>query len=177
MTLLFNFLIVHGVLVSNILFVVFLALYFLISSFRQKTGEFVKSNILCIVFIISFLSVVGSLIYSELNDFTPCFLCWWQRVLIYPQALISLIAIIRKEKQIVFYLIPFSILGILISLYQSYVYWGGESLLPCTAEGGECSRVYVLEYGYITIPFMALSAFVYLLTASIIYWKNGKVNN
>jgi hypothetical protein len=66
--------------------------------------------------------------------------------------------------------VPYSnVIGFLISFYQTYSNWTGTSLLPCTASGGECSRIYVLDFGYITIPFMALSVFVYMLVVSFIY--------
>jgi disulfide bond formation protein DsbB len=165
-------LIINGVLISNIIFVVVLFLYFFTSN-KNKIGDFIKTNIIYLIFILSATSVFGSLIYSEIMDFPPCVLCWWQRVLLYPQMILSLVAIFRKEKNIVYYLIPMSVLGFLVSLYQSYVQWGGGSLLPCTAEGGECSKLYVYEYGYITIPFMALSIFVYLLFVSLVYKKNA----
>lgn len=95
----------------------------------------------------------------------------------YPQAILAFVAMIKKDKNIVDYLLPLSILGAIVSFYQSLVNWGLEgSLVGCTSVGGECARVYVLEYGYITIPFMAFTVFAYLIGLSIVYYKskNGR---
>jgi disulfide bond formation protein DsbB len=96
----------------------------------------------------------------------------------YPQTIITFIAIIKKEKNIVDYLLPLSILGAIVAFYHSLVQWGiGTGLLGCTAVGGECAKVYVLEYGFITIPFMAFTTFVYLIGISLIYYKARKIKN
>lgn len=91
----------------------------------------------------------------------------------YPQAILTFMAMRRKDKNIVEYLLPLSILGAIVSFYHSLVHWGlGVGVLPCTAVGAECYKVYVLEYGYITIPFMAFTSFVYLIFISILYFKS-----
>jgi hypothetical protein len=56
-----------------------------------------------------------------------------------------------------------------VALYQSYVNWGGGSLLSCTAEEGACARLYVMEFGYITIPAMSLTVAIYLLLIPWMY--------
>lgn len=160
-------------LASHVVFVIFLFLYFTQSSLKEGTQKFVKKYIDEIIFLISFTALAGSLIYSNIIGFPPCELCWIQRIFMYPQPLLALVSFWRKEKLAVFYALPLSILGGLVALFQSLTDWGvGGSLLPCTASGGACSRVYVMEYGYITIPVMALTAFVYLLTVSWIYKKS-----
>lgn len=158
-----------SVLVSNVLFVLFLFLYFTNRGFKTIIKEFIKNNILFILIVPILASILGSLMYSEILGFKPCVLCWYQRIIIYPQFILLAVAIKNKYKDIVDYLIPFNVIGFLISFYQTYSNWTGTSLLPCTASGGECSRIYVLDFGYITIPFMALSVFVYMLVVSFIY--------
>jgi len=160
-------------LASNVAFVFFLVVYFGSREFKKRTHVFVKKYIDEILFVISFGALAGSLIYSNIIGFPPCELCWIQRIFMYPQVLIAAVSLYRKEKLAVYYALPLSLLGGMVSLFQSLTDWGiGGSLLPCTAEGGACSRVYVMDYGYITIPIMALTCFVYLLTVSWIYKKS-----
>lgn len=160
-------------LLSHVVFVIFLFLYVTGASFKEGASKFVKKYIDEIIFVISGGAMIGSLIYSNIIGFPPCDLCWVQRIFIYPQALIAAVSFWRKEKLAVYYALPLSVLGGLVALFQSLTDWGiGGSLLPCTAEGGACSRVYVMEYGYITIPVMALTCFVYLLTITYIYKKS-----
>lgn len=159
-------------LASHVVFVIFFFLYATQTSFKEGTNQFVKKYIDEIIFLISFVALAGSLIYSNIVGFPPCVLCWIQRIFIYPQVALAAVSLWRKEKLAVYYALPLSILGGAVALFQSLTDWGiGGSLLPCTAEGGACSRVYVMEYGYITIPVMALTAFAYLLAVSYIYKK------
>lgn len=167
-----TFIIATGTLVTNILFVVFIISLFAMKDWRNKVYSFVDKNVLHLIFSVSFLAMAGSLAYSNIMNFPPCELCWIQRIFMFPQPIIAFLAMWRNDKKIVDYLLPLTVIGTLIALYQSMANWGfGAGLLECTAVGGECSKVYVLEYGYITIPFMALSSFVYLLTISVIYYK------
>ncbi len=144
--------------------------------FRAWIYSFVNKYVLELVFAASLSATLGSLAYSNIVGFPPCELCWFQRILMYPQALLSLMALIKKDKNIVSYLLPISVLGALVSFYHSLVHWGiGTSLLACTANGGECGKVYVLAYNYITIPFMSFTVFVYLIAISLIYLKSKNV--
>jgi hypothetical protein len=89
----------------------------------------------------------------------------------YPQVLLSFMAIVKKDKGIISYLLPLTVLGTIVAFYQTMVNWGyGGDILECTSQGGECAKVFVSEYGYITIPFMAFTSFVYLSTITIVYF-------
>lgn len=159
----------YGVLISHVL----LAVLFLAVIFRRTWGAGVVSYVgrysLIIGLIIAISAVVGSLFYSEIVGFPPCVLCWWQRVFIYPQAVLFAVALWRGERSVFAYSVVLAVLAGVIALYHSYVYWGGASLLPCTAEGGSCDRIYVMELGYITIPAMSLTVALYLL---LLAWIN-----
>ncbi len=152
-----------------------MVLYFFDKSFSEKISTFVNKYILHILFLISFSALVGSLVYSNVVGFPPCELCWIQRILVYPQALLLLMAIWKQDKGMVSYLLPLSILGAVVSLYHSMTHFGlGDGVLACTSALGDCGKLYVFEYGYITIPFMAFTIFAYLLLASFIYFKSTK---
>jgi disulfide bond formation protein DsbB len=148
-------------LLSNIVFCCFYILRFTLRRISELiVYTFVNKYVLQLIFGSSMAALIGSLLYSNVAGFPPCELCWIQRIFMYPQALLSFMAMIWRDKRMVTYLFPMSILGGLVALYHSLTNWGyGGSLLGCTSVGGECSRVYVLEYGYITIPFMALTNF------------------
>lgn len=166
-------------LLSNIVFVVVLIVIAAHSGTRAKMYAFVHKYILQLLFWGIMAAVVGSLVYSNIVGFPPCDLCWYQRLFLYPQAIIVLMAMFRKNKTIIDYLVPLSILGGVVALYQSIIQWGFSfgSILNCTAIGGECAKVYVREYSYITIPFMSLSVFVYIIALKLVYYHhNRKIN-
>jgi len=157
---------------SNIFFLALVVAYNTSASFKGAVQNFLKKYITHVLFIISATAFVGSLAYSNLVGFPPCDLCWWARIFMYPQALLAGFALYKKDQTIAQTLLPLSVLGFLLTLYHSFILWGGKSIVPCTQEGSACAKLYIMEYGYITIPVMALSCFVYLLAATYIYKKS-----
>jgi disulfide bond formation protein DsbB len=107
--------------------------------------------------------MVGSLFYSDSAGFIPCSLCWWQRIFLYPQAFILLFAMIKKRDDVAPYSIFLSAIGGLISLYHVFLQFGGSPFVPCSAGGASCSQRYFLEFGYVTLPTMALTGFLMIL--------------
>jgi disulfide bond formation protein DsbB len=163
-------------LVSNLIFIIVLIVIFAHAETKAKLYNFVHKYILELLFWGIMSAVVGSLIYSDIVGFPPCDLCWWQRILLYPQALLLLVAMKKKDKGIIDYLVPLSVLGAIVSLYHSLVQWGflvgtGPG---CVSVGGECARVYVLSYSYITIPFMSFTVFAYIIALKYIYYRKNK---
>lgn len=126
----------------------------------------INKYLINLVLVVSLGAVLGSLYYSNVIGFPPCVLCWWQRVLLFPIPLLLVVSKIKRDNNVMQYVVPFAILSAVIALYQSYIYLGGSSILPCTAEGGDCSKIYVMAFGYITIPVMSLTVSVYLYILS-----------
>ncbi len=174
-----NLIIGVATLISHIVFVGGVVVIATHAKTRAHVYRFVHTHILNLLFIESLFALVGSLAYSQLIGFPPCDLCWIQRIFIYPQALIALVAMIKKDKAIVDYLLPMSIIGGLVALYQSFIQWGFtmSSLGGCVAVGGACAKVYVDVYGYITIPFMSFTIFMYSIAVMFIYYQARKMKN
>lgn len=129
----------------------------------SNTTLFIGKHSLLFALVISVAGVVGSIMFSEVLHFQPCKLCWVQRIFLFPQAILFFLAIWRKDYKIWFYTLPLSIIGGLVAIYHAYTQIWGGSLLPCTAEGGACSKVFFVEYGFITIPAMSAIAFLMLV--------------
>ena len=93
----------------------------------------------------------------------------------YPQVMLTFIALIKKDKAIVPYLFPMTILGGLVAFYHSMTHYGlGDGAIGCTSALGDCGKLYVFQYGYITIPLMSFTIFAYLFTISLIYFRSLK---
>lgn len=137
---------------------------------KKVTGFFGKHAIL-FSFFIGVGSVAGSLFYSEYAHFAPCELCWIQRGLLYTQAVILFLALFaRKEEHVRRFhawtqkaCLVLSAIGFPIAAYHMYLQVGGGEIVPCSAVGPSCQYVYFIEYGYVTIPTMALTAFALIL--------------
>ena len=112
-------------------------------------------------------ATVGSLVYSEVVGFAPCILCWIQRAFIYPQMLFLLLATRFATHLLVWTSFIFSLLGGAVALYN----WAKDMLalysdisLACPVVPGmpSCDRIYVLEYGYVTIAMFSLNICILL---------------
>lgn len=121
--------------------------------------------------------VASSLFYSEVLGFTPCGLCWLQRVFLYPQAVLFAVAVWRRERVIAVYSIVLSSIGAVIALYHQYLQMGGGALLPCPAVqlAVDCSQRTFFEFGYITFPLIGFTSCVFLIVL-MVYARKGNNN-
>ena len=128
--------------------------------------DFLNKHFLILSFLIALSASVFPLVYSEIVHFLPCVLCWWQRIFMFPLVLMFGVALWDKDKRVIRYTLPLLCVGSLISAYQNFFYYFGESSSkPCDASGASCFQHLVSEFGgYISIPMMSLTAFVSLLT-------------
>ncbi len=163
-------------LLSNIIFVVVLVVIILHAGSRYKFYHFVHTYVLELLFLLILSAVIGSLVYSNIVGFPPCDLCWWQRVFMYPQLIVVFMAMRRKDKTIIDYLVPLSVAGAIVALYHSFIQWGYSfgATGGCEAIGGECAKVYFKVYSYITIPFMSFTVFVFIIALKMIYYHKNK---
>ncbi|WP_191562554.1 disulfide oxidoreductase [Metabacillus idriensis] len=140
----------------------------------EETKKYIE-NQLFIAWAASFVSMLGSLYFSEIMDFIPCDLCWYQRILMYPLVVILGMAIYRKDYQIAFYTMILSAIGGTISIYhyavQKIDFVGTHSascgIVPCTGE-------YINWLGFITIPFLALIGFTIIFITSLNSYRKMK---
>ena len=168
-----------GVIALQILSVLALAVLFF-GPKKNKFLDYINKHFLILSFLISLFSSVFPLVYSEIIHFLPCVLCWWQRVFMFPTLFLFTTALWDKDRKVVRYAAPLLALGFLISVYQNFFYYFGEaSSVPCDASGISCYQHLVSEFGgYISIPMMALTAFLALLTLLAIahFYQKGSVN-
>lgn len=133
--------------------------------------SFVQKNVIALSLIVSLAATLGSLFYSEVMNYTPCVLCWYQRILMYPQALLFWLAFVLREKIIVKYTALLSIVGGAIALYHYLHQIGVAEYSPCSLVGysSSCADAFFTSYGYITIPMMSFTAFTLLLIFAAIH--------
>lgn len=131
--------------------------------FMRLAGKFSGSIYMILAFIIALTSMLGSLFYSQIMKFPPCDLCWFQRIFMYPQAIILGIALIKKDKHIIDYCLALSGIGLLFSIYHNYIIYQASKITMCTDSIVSCTTQYLTEYGYVNIPVMALTAFILII--------------
>ena len=119
---------------------------------------------LWMAFVVAATATIGSLYLSEVAHFIPCTMCWYQRIAMYPLAVIFLIAAIRRDHGIRIYAAVLATIGAGISVYHRLVQafpdlQAGSSCDPTAP----CTAAYIEQLGFITIPYMAMSAFLLIL--------------
>jgi len=116
-------------------------------------------------FAVSSIATGGSLFFSEIAGFVPCELCWYQRICMYPLSIITLLAALRRDYRIVVCLLPLPIVGACVSVYHLLVENGvvGQSSACFVSAPGGCATKWINEFGYVTIPTLALTAFALLI--------------
>lgn len=128
---------------------------------------------LYIAWIVSIVATLGSLYFSEIRGFIPCELCWYQRILMYPLVLILGIGTFQSDFSIKKFVLPMALIGWLISFYHYLIQKvpGFAEIKPCV-NGVPCSAQYINWFGFITIPFLALTAFTIIIILMFLLKKS-----
>jgi len=116
-------------------------------------------------FLVAAIATGGSLFFSEIAHFVPCELCWYQRICMYPLSILTLLAALARDYRVVRYLLPLPIVGAGISIYHLLVENGvvAQSSACLVSAPGGCATKWINEFGYVTIPTLALTGFVLLI--------------
>ncbi len=162
---------------------IFLALtvvwYFLLRDNLWIVGDLIGKRGILLSFGVAVVSMLASLFYSNIAGFAPCELCWFQRIFMYPLVVLLGMALWKKDFKIVEYALPLSMIGFIISLYQNYIYYFNNGLDAYCQAGGafvSCVKRYVFEFGYISIPIMALTSFALILVFLLFQKRYNKTN-
>ncbi len=136
-----------------------------------------QTTILLWAFIIALCATLGSLFFSEIMQFIPCSLCWYQRIFMYPLVLIFLVNLLYPDEHVYKYALPLVIVGFVISLYHNLLMFKiiPESISPCV-QGVPCSVAYINWFGFITIPLLSLMAYLAILALLILGKKGSRTN-
>ena len=169
-----------GVLtVAAQVFAVFLVLALVLE--RRGTlrsfARLIERHALRLSFAATLAAVLGSLYYSEVVGYEPCFLCWWQRVFMYPQVLIAGIALWMNDRHALRYIMALSAVGAAIAGYHYLLEWGLVPSGLCPTTGPNCAQRFVYEFGYITIPMMSLTAFAVSFLIALAGRNVGRVDS
>jgi disulfide bond formation protein DsbB len=132
-------------------------------------------SLLYICWIVSLACVAGSLFFSEILKLPPCELCWYQRIFIYPLALMLPIGIVRQDLNIRLYALALLVPGSIISIYHNLIYYDliEKPLTPCKA-GVSCTDRSFEFFGFIGIPLMSLVAFLVMIVLILVCFKKEK---
>lgn len=125
-----------------------------------RLTRWISGNALVLMLITAALATGGSLFFSDIAGWTPCKLCWFQRIFIYPQVILLLVALWRRDRGIASSILTLSLIGLPIALYHyseqvNLALHPQETGAPCDATGVSCAHTPTFAFGYITLPVMA----------------------
>ena len=121
-----------------------------------------------VCWLIACISTLGSLFLSEVMQYPPCVLCWYQRICMYPLVLILPAGLFPFDRNMVRYAAPLSALGLATAIFHLLLVAGfiPENIKPCV-QGVPCSEVQVEWFGFVTIPLLSALSFL-LITALLV---------
>lgn len=139
-----------------------------IPAVRRRVRELGSASVVAwLVVLVAAASTTGSLIYSEVYGLEPCRLCWYQRIAMYPLALTGAVAAFKADiAALRRYVLPPALIGAVIAAYHYFIQLYPTADTGACSAGVPCSSRYVDEFGFVSIPFMALAGF--LLIAALI---------
>ena len=127
-----------------------------------------------IAWIQALVATAGSLACSEVLHLTPCTLCWYQRIAMYPLVLLIGVGIVLGDRRLALYALPLSVTGLVIAAYHNLLYYGviAEGITQCTL-GVSCTEVQLELFGvpFLTIPTLSLIAFTVITVSLTLYHR------
>ena len=117
-------------------------------------------NLLLLAWLLALASTAASLFLSEVMDYVPCVLCWYQRIPMYALALILGIALRAQDAAVLRYAQPLALVGLVLAAFHCLLYLGfiPKGIQPC-GQGASCADIKLELWGFVTTPLMSLLAF------------------
>jgi len=123
---------------------------------------------LLFAFAVAAVCTLGSLYMSEVRHFPPCYLCWYQRIAMYPLVVLLGIAAVRRDRGIWRYVLPLAVIGAAISTYHYLHERFPESVTTSCSTEASCATLWIWEFHFLSIPGMAWVGFVTITTLVLI---------
>ena len=110
--------------------------------------------------LVATVSMLGALFLGEVMGYTPCILCWYQRIAMFPLVLVLAAGLFPFDPRVVRYALPLALAGLAVALFHLALIagWVHESIKPCT-QGVPCADVQVVWFGFVTIPLLSTVSF------------------
>lgn len=128
--------------------------------------------------LVSVVSMAGSLYFSNVLGYPPCDLCWWQRVFTYPLVFVLFVGLWKKDRHVPYYVLPLALAGMVFAIYHNLLYEGiiPEVIKTC-ASGVSCTTEYIEFLGFISIPLLSLFSYITIIVSSVVFMTLDKTTS
>jgi disulfide bond formation protein DsbB len=133
------------------------------SPLAHEVGSLVSKAALPLAWLVAAGSMAGSLWFSEVANYAPCKLCWYQRIAMYPLAVILLVAMVRRDRSVAWYAVPLAAMGAVISAWHKLIEWKPSIDTGGCAVDVPCTVPWFIKFGFVTLAAMAFFGFVSII--------------
>lgn len=125
---------------------------------------------LFLAWLVALTATLGALFVGEVMGRTPCLLCWYQRIAMFPMTLMLGVAFYTGDLGVRRYALPIAFLGAVAALWHSLLYSGivAEAIQPCSQHGPSCTGADQLLFGRVPLPLLSLAAFIVIIVLQLI---------
>jgi disulfide bond formation protein DsbB len=127
-----------------------------------------------VAWLVAAISALGALFFGEVMHLPACVLCWYQRIFMFPLALILPIGLFPYDAKVVRYALPLAVIGWLVAIFHQLLVAGviPERIKPCT-QGVPCTEKVIEWFGFLTIPLLSVAAFSTIIALLVITLFRG----
>lgn len=115
---------------------------------------------LFVAWLVALAATLGALFVGEVMGQVPCLLCWYQRIAMFPLALVLGIGCLHEDAGVRRYALPLALAGGAVALWHSLLYFGviPEAIKPC-GQGPSCTSTDMTLLGSLPLPMLSFGAF------------------
>jgi disulfide bond formation protein DsbB len=137
---------------------------------RETVVASLDKPAITLAWIVALVSTLGSLYLSEAANFEPCDLCWYQRIAMYPLAVILGIGAAVRDRSVRLYAYPLAGAGAVIAGYHYLLHHFPSLETAACGSRISCTAPYVWRWGFVSLPLMALAGFLLIL---VLLWSTS----
>jgi len=133
-------------------------------------------TLIFLAWLVASIATLGALFLGEIMGYTPCVLCWYQRIAMFPLVLIMAAGLFPFDPRVVRYALPLALVGWVLAMFHWGVASGliPESITPCS-QGVPCSVEQIVWFGFLTLPMLSVLAFSLIIALLLItHFKASK---
>jgi disulfide bond formation protein DsbB len=130
-------------------------------------ARIIQPRAMAVAWVVALLATVGSLYFSEVAGFTPCALCWYQRIAMYPFVVLLGVAALRRARSVTG-APALAAIGAAVAGYHVALEWIPTLDTGACAAAAPCTYVWFREFDIFSMPTLALTAFLLILTLLLV---------
>ncbi len=132
-------------------------------------------SLLLMAWLVAVAATAGALFIGEVMGMVPCTLCWYQRIAMFPLALVLGMACLAEDRRGAVYALPLALAGAAIALYHTLLVAGivPKAWVPC-GPGVSCADQKLDILDGLQIPWLSLAAFLTIAFLLVTYLRKTR---